>query len=111
MTKYISITGLKPNGFLSFFRFWRLAIPSFNQARTAEGILFCETKNIQGNQCTLTAWESREHMLNFMRSGVHLKAMKSFHKIATGKTYGFESDTIPQWKEAFELLQKHGKQY
>jgi hypothetical protein len=46
-----------------------------------------------------------------MRSGVHLKAMKSFHKIATGKTYGFESDTIPQWKEAFELLQKHGKQY
>jgi hypothetical protein len=87
------------------------AIPSFNQAKNAIGILHCETKRIQGNQCTLTAWKSRDHMLQFMRSGVHLKAMKSFHKIATGKTHGFVSDTIPTWNDAFELLQKNGKQY
>lgn len=108
---YISITGLKPKGFLGFLRFWRLAIPSFNQARSSDGILFCEVKRIQGNQCTLTAWESREHMLRFMRSGVHLTAMKSFHKIATGKTYGFESESIPKWTEAFELLTKNGRVY
>jgi hypothetical protein len=50
-------------------------------------------------------------MLNFMRSGVHLKAMKVFHKIATGKTYGFESDSIPSWPEAFALLQERGRDH
>ena len=108
---YISITGLKPKGFISFFKFWRLAIPSFNQANKAKGIQFCQVKRINGYQCTLTAWESREDMLNFMRSGVHLKAMQSFHKIATGRTYGFEAETIPTWTEAFDLLQEKGKDY
>lgn len=108
---YISLTGLKPKGFLSFIKFWTLAIPSFNQAQNSEGNLFCQVKKINGYQCTLTAWESREHMLVFMRSGVHIKAMKSFHKIATGKTFGYESDTIPDWKTAFHLLEEKGKFY
>ena len=111
MTLYISITGLKPKGFISYFKFWFLAVPSFNQARKAEGIHFCEVKRIKGFQCTLTAWESREHMLQFMRSGAHLKAMQSFHKIATGKTFGYESSSIPRWSEAFILLQEKGKEY
>jgi hypothetical protein len=50
-------------------------------------------------------------MLVFMKNGVHLKAMKSFHKIATGRTYGYESDTIPTWEEAFQLLESKGKNY
>jgi hypothetical protein len=50
-------------------------------------------------------------MLNFMRSGVHLKAMQAFHKIATGRTYGFESNTIPSWIDAFDLLERKGKEY
>jgi hypothetical protein len=108
---YISITGLKPKGIISFFRFWRLAIPSFAQAQAAPGIHFSQVKRIQGYQCTLTAWESRDHMLAFMRSGIHLKAMKSFHQIATGKTYGYESNDIPSWKVAFQLLQENGKNY
>lgn len=108
---YISITGLKPKGLFSFFRFWCLAIPSFEQARKAKGIQFCEVKRIQGFQCTLTAWESREAMLDYMRSGVHLKAMKAFHQIATGRTFGYESQTIPTWNEAFALLQEQGKNY
>jgi hypothetical protein len=108
---YISITGLKPKGIISFFKFWRLAIPSFDQARKAKGIKFCQVKRINGFQCTLTAWESREDMLNFLHSGTHLKAMQAFHKIATGKTYGYESKTIPTWSEAFTLLQEKGKNY
>jgi hypothetical protein len=108
---YISITGLKPKGILGFLRFWRLAIPTFAQAQTAPGIQFSQTKRIQGYQCTLTAWESRDQMLIFMRSGAHLKAMKSFHKIATGKTYGYESETIPTWDQAFDSLIAQGKNY
>ena len=46
-----------------------------------------------------------------MRSGAHLKAMKSFHRIATGRTYGFEATQLPTWEEAFTLLQEKGKMY
>lgn len=108
---HISITGLKPKGFLGLLKFWRLAIPSFAQAKTAPGNLFCETRRVKGYQCTLTAWENKDLMRAFMKNGVHLQAMKAFHKIATGRTYGYESEVIPNWNEAFELLQEKGKNY
>jgi hypothetical protein len=108
---YVSVTGLRPKSFAGTLRFWLLAVPSFRQAQTAQGNMFCAVKKINGHQCTLTAWESREQMLNFMRSGVHLKAMKAFGSIATGKTYGYETDTIPGWDEAFALLQEKGRVY
>ena len=46
-----------------------------------------------------------------MKNGAHLKAMKAFHSIATGRTYGYESDTIPNWEAAYELLVTKGKNY
>jgi hypothetical protein len=63
-----------------------LAIPSFNQAKSAPGNLFCEVKKINGFQFTLTAWESRELMMEYLRGGTHIKAMKAFKDIATGKS-------------------------
>jgi hypothetical protein len=108
---YISLTGLKPKNFISFIRFWRYAAPSFRQAQTAKGNLSLSAKRIKGYQCTVTSWESREVMLDFMRSGAHFEAMKQFHNIATGRTYGYESDVIPTFQEAFELLQEKGKNY
>ena len=50
-------------------------------------------------------------MLDFMKSGVHLKAMKAFHSIATGRTYGYETDRLPDWDEAFSMLMSKGKNY
>jgi hypothetical protein len=108
---HISITALKPNGLLGFIRFWTLAIPTFGEAKSAKGNLYSAVKKINGYNCTLTAWENREMMLAFMRNGTHLKAMKAFSSIATGRTYGYESDTIPNWDEAFSLLEANGKNY
>ena len=54
------------------------------------------------------AWESREIMLKYLRSGAHLKAMKAFKQIATGPTYGYESESIPSWDEAYALLTEKG---
>ena len=108
---HISITGLKPKGILSYIKFWMLAIPTFRQAQTAAGNKHHSVKNIQGYQCTLTAWENKDAMLAFMRSGPHLKAMKAFHKIATGRTSGYESETIPSWEEAYKLLEEKGRWY
>lgn len=108
---HISITGLKPKGIIGFVRFWMLAIPSFNESTSAKGNLYTAVKKINGFNCTINAWESREVMLEFMKNGTHLKAMKSFHSIATGRTFGYESDTIPNWEEAFILLESKGKNY
>jgi hypothetical protein len=111
MNHYISITGLKPKNFISTFRFWRLAIPCFRLAQKSKGNVFCETKKIRGFQCSLTAWESKEDMLRFVHSEVHLKAMRAFNSIATGRTYGQECEAIPNWEEAFQMLQEKGKEY
>jgi hypothetical protein len=108
---HISITCLKPKGLWGFIRFWSLAIPSFGEAKSAKGNLYSAVKKINGYNCTLSAWESREMMLAFMKNGVHLKAMKSFHSIATGRTYGYESDRIPDWEEAYAMLESNGKNY
>ncbi|MEI6020063.1 MAG: hypothetical protein WCR21_02960 [Bacteroidota bacterium] len=106
---YVSITGLKPKGLIGLIKFWFLAIPTFKQAKLAKGILHQSVKQIKGYQCTLTGWESRDAMLEFLRSGAHLKAMKAFHRIATGKTYGYETEAIPNWNEAFAILEEKGK--
>lgn len=108
---HISITGLKSKGIWGYIKFWSLAIPSFGEAKSAKGNVYSAVKKIDGYQCTLSAWESREDMLVFMKKGVHLKAMKAFHSIATGRTYGYESDIIPNWEEAYELLVTKGKNY
>lgn len=108
---YVSITGLTPKGLLGTLRFWVLAVPSFRQAQTAPGILFCEVRRIQNYQCTLTAWTSRDAMLDYLRSGTHLKAMKAFKRIATGKSFGYEADSVPSWAEAFERLVRDGRNH
>ena len=108
---YLSITGLKPKGLFSFLLFWRYAIPSKIQADSAPGILYSKVKNINGIQHTLTAWQSQAHMKNFISKGAHLKAMKIFRKIATGKTLGFETDKIPSWEEVHQLWKDRGKEY
>ena len=108
---YVSLTQLRPKGVISFFRFWLLAAPSFRQANSARGNLSLAVKRIKGYQCTITSWESREAMLDFLHSGAHQKAIQAFHKIATGRTYGFESDQLPTWSEAMVLLKEKGKDY
>jgi hypothetical protein len=45
---HISITGLKPKGILGFFKFWRFAIPSFSEAKSAKGNLYSAVRKING---------------------------------------------------------------
>ena len=104
-----SITGLKANNFLGFIRFQLLTLPTFMQARKASGNLFCEAKKVADIHHTLTAWKSEDDLINYISSGTHLKAMKTFSKIATGKTYRFEADEIPTWEEAVEIWNSKAK--
>jgi hypothetical protein len=50
-------------------------------------------------------------MMEYIHGITHSKAMKEFSSIATGSTYGFESNTIPSWEEALDLWKKNYKEY
>lgn len=59
---------------------------------------------------TLSAWESAEAMHKFARTGQHLASMRESAKLATEiRTYSYEADDLPGWKEAKQLLLERGK--
>ena len=99
---YVSITGLKPKGIIGWIRFWAYTIPASKDAQNAEGILHCEFNSRNGYQHTLTVWKLKDHMLGFLTSPAHLKAMKKYSKIGIGKVYGYETNAIPSWDEALK---------
>ena len=97
---YVSVTGLKTNSLYASLKFWLLTIPAFRAAQKADGILLCENNSRNGYQHTLTVWETKTHMLAYVRSPKHMKAMRAFPSIASGRLLSYESDFIPTWDEA-----------
>jgi len=81
-------------------KFWLLTIPAFRAAQKADGILLCENKSRNGYQHTLTVWKTKAHMLAYVRSPKHMKAMRAFPSIAIGRLLSYESDVVPSWEEA-----------
>ena len=108
---YVSVTGLKPKGLIGWIRFWTLTIPASKDAQKADGILHCAFKSRNGYQHTLTVWKSKEHMMSYLTSPAHLKAMKSLSKIGSGKIHGYEADTIPSWEDAYNEWCKKAREY
>jgi hypothetical protein len=109
---YISITGLEVASYWTFPKFMTLTMPAIQQARVAPGNVRADTNRIDGIMHTLTAWNSREDMLKYVRSGAHLEAMKNTKKVASyAKSYSYESDTIPTWPEARKLWEENGRIY
>ena len=47
-------------------------------------------------------------MKAYVASGAHLKAMKVFDGMATGKIAGWEGDAIPSWDEALTRWHQDG---
>lgn len=109
---HLSITGLRVKpGLLNRLRFTFHALRAYQQARRAPGNLHVSAGAMNGVQHTITAWTDRDAMLAYIRSGPHLRAMKAFHRIATGSTLGFTATRIPSLAEAHERWKKEGKAY
>ena len=107
----VSVTGIKPTGLLGWIRFWLLTILASKDAKKTEGILHCAFNSRNGYQHTLTVWKSQEHMLGYLTSPPHLKAMKKFSRIGDGKVYGYEANSIPSWEDAFTEWDKNGRMH
>ncbi|HBF32417.1 hypothetical protein [Rhizobium sp.] len=102
---YISITGLQLKAKRHSLRFWWHAIGSMMQAKKAQGNLAVDARLINGVHHTRSVWTDEAAMRRYLVAGAHLKAMKAFGSIATGKTMGFESDKVPDWDEVHALWQ------
>ena len=49
-------------------------------------------------------------MLTYKSSSAHLRAMKSFSKIGSGKVYGYETDAMPSWDDALSEWKENGRE-
>ncbi len=103
----IVATELQVKSLWKFIPFIRISSRSFKQARQAPGCLHAWVGN-KGWRTgyTLTAWESREAMLQYRNSGAHKTAMQQVSNLSRRyKTCIWEADAIPSWPQAFARLQ------
>ncbi len=107
---YVSITGLRLKSPLHVVRFWYRAFAAMQQALAAPGNLRAEARTINSVHHTLSVWESEAAMRAYLTTGAHLKAMKLFRKIATGKTIGYLADRAPDWHEVHEIWSTKGRE-
>jgi hypothetical protein len=106
---YVSITGLTLRSLIFVPEFWWHAIRSMAQARQATGILSVDAREISGVHHTLSVWENEAAMRRYLVSGAHLEAMRSFHRIATGKTVGYLADATPRWEDVHDIWRERGQ--
>jgi hypothetical protein len=108
---YVSITGLRLKSVWHYLTFVRHAMPCYQEAQSTPGNVFTGAKLVDGVQHTLTGWESKKAMIHFKVSAPHRQAMAVFPTIATGKTYGYWTDEMPNWDEALSIWHEHGVEY
>lgn len=107
---YVSLTLIHVKSFLAFPRFTKHAYRSNQDALRTEGCLGVQTKAFSlFDHSTMSLWDERKSMLQFLRGPVHLDAIKVFDKIGTGRIYGYEADQLPNWDEAETLLREEGR--
>ena len=110
-TVYVSITGLRLKRPWHWLRFAWHAVPTFREAQRAPGNLGAEARTIGGVRHTLTVWESEAAMRRFLHGGAHRRAMRAYPAIATGLTFGYETDCVPGWDKVLQLWRERGRRY
>lgn len=101
-----TITSIELRGPLKFFALSSKALKIIRQLKATNCKDF-RKKGLWTTHYTMTLWNNEDELKNFARSGAHLEAMKVSKKIAKEiRTITIETDCLPNWTEAKELLQK-----
>lgn len=101
-----TITSLELKSPWQFFSLSANALKILNQLKTTRHLDFKKT-GFWTTHYTMTLWESEEELRAFATSGAHLEAMKKSKQIAKEiRTITIDTDKLPDWKEAKELLLK-----
>ena len=67
-------------------------------------------KKINKYHHTLTVWENRSKMMEYLRGKHHALAMKNFKAIGTGSVYGYEDKIAPSWDQAIKKWKENFKE-
>jgi hypothetical protein len=99
---YVSITGFRLSSWRYWPRFWWHTARSIAQARRAYGNLRVDARVVNGVYHTLTIWTDEHAMRAFLADGAHLRAMKIYRSIGSGRTLGFTAEEPPAWEAALQ---------
>ena len=100
---YVSMTGFRPRGVVTFPAFvWR-TLTSLSQARRAPGNLGVTARIVNGTYHTMTIWTDETSMRRFIHSGAHRRAMQNFRALGSGKTFGYQCAGVPDWDIVYRL--------
>ena len=107
---YVSLTLIHVKSTFAFRYFYPHAFKSYRAAKNFSSCLDVKTTAFGFyDHSTMSLWNDRSSILEFLECSEHKAAMKSFDKIGTGRVYGYEAPSLPAWSEAKELLEKHGR--
>ncbi|MGB0429845.1 MAG: hypothetical protein ACPGLV_05180 [Bacteroidia bacterium] len=102
----IAITEFRLKRFKYYYKALKLATKAGIEAKEAKGFIYMKTggKGFMTLR-TLSAWETINHMNEFVKMPAHLEAMKMAPLIAKStNTMHIELDEIPKWNDAFKML-------
>ena len=103
----ITITSIRLRSLWTFFQLSWLGLKISIQAKKSRGFIKMKNTGFGYMHYTVTAWKEVESMKEFMKSGAHAEAMKISAEIATEiGNYTYQSEVLPSWKEAKELMNK-----
>lgn len=107
---FVTITSIRLKSLWLFFNLSWHGLKISRQIKTHEGFLKMKSTGFGYHHYTCSAWRTEADMKNFMRKGAHLKAMKVSAHLATEiRTYTYETNQLPTWKDAKRLLITSGK--
>jgi hypothetical protein len=106
----ITITSIKLRSILQTFRLIFYTVKIITGLKKHQGFIEFKTNGFGYMHYTMSAWESDADMKKFVPTKAHLDAMKNSRKIASEiRTYTFQGNALPEWKEAKQLVAGHGK--
>lgn len=79
------------------------------QAQSCEGLISADARTINGIHHTLSIWENESCMRRYLVAGAHLRAMRAFKQIATGKTIGYVTTDPPDWSKVHDIWLRDGQ--
>jgi hypothetical protein len=99
-----TITSIELKGPLKFFALSSKAMRITRQLRQTNCKAF-KKRGVWTKHYTMTLWNNESELKEFASSGAHMEAMKNSKEIAKEiRTITIDTDTLPNWKEAINLL-------
>lgn len=106
----VTLTSIRLKSVWYFFKLSWFGLKISQQAKRQVGFVKLKNTGFGYLHFTCSAWEHENAMKEFARTGAHLEAMKNSASLAEEiRTYTYQTDHLPSWKEAKVLLGEKGK--